>query len=245
MKIISWKVINGYKLWWKLLFKTANILYNPKKIEDWVYKINVVFSWEKHAWVWASVAKKWVFEAHLFDFNWDLYNKKIDIYLLGKIRENIKFENFEDLKIQIKKDIDQAKNNEIKVMTFGTFDIIHPWHKYYLNHASFYWDKLITIIARDENVEKLKQKLPLHDEKTRLKNIKELKISDIVELWDLKKPLAWIQKYSPQIICLGYDQEWFYKKLKNNKNYLKIEIIRLKSYKPEIYKSSKLKNINF
>lgn len=223
-----------------MLFKTANILYDSKKIKDWVYKINVVIDWIKHLWVWATVEKKWVFEAHLLDFDWNLYEKKINIYLLEKIRDNLKFEKFEDLKVQIQKDIDNAKNNTIYVMTFWTFDIVHPWHKYYLKNANFHWDKLITIIARDKNVKNFKNKFPLHDEETRLKNIKNLNISDIVELWDLKNPFAGIEKYKPKTICLGYDQKWFYNEFKNNKKFSSIEIIRLKSYKPEIYKSSKL-----
>jgi FAD synthase len=45
--------------------------------------------------------------------------------ILYKIRENRKFESFEELKNQIQKDKDFAKNQVDTVMTFGTFDIFH------------------------------------------------------------------------------------------------------------------------
>jgi FAD synthetase len=43
-----------------------------------------------------------------------------------------------------------------KVMTFGTFDLFHPGHVYYLSEAESLGDELIVIIARDERVTKLK-----------------------------------------------------------------------------------------
>lgn len=239
-QIIIWKVIHWNKNWEKYLFKTANIFYDVEKIPDWVYKINVVINNKKYPWVWATVQKKWIFESHLFDYEGDLYNKEIEVYLLKKIRDNKKFDSFPDLKKQIELDIEFAKKNIIKVMTFGTFDIFHPWHKHYLNEAKNYWDELITIIARDKNVEKIKWKLPRNDENARLENVKKQWISDIVELWSLDNPFLVLEKHKPDIICLWYDQRWFYETMKNNERYNSIEVIRLKAYKPEIYKSSKL-----
>lgn len=238
--IIIWKVIHWNKNWEKYLFKTANIFYDVEKIPDWVYKINVVINNKKYSGVWATVQRKWLFESHLFDFEDDLYDKEIEVYLLKKIRDNKKFDSFPDLKKQIEFDIEFAKKDIIKVMTFGTFDIFHPGHKHYLNEAKNYWDTLITIIARDKNVEKIKWKLPRNDENNRLENVKKEWISDIVELWSLDNPFLVLEKYKPDIICLWYDQRWFYETMKNDDRYNSIEVIRLKAYKPEIYKSSKL-----
>jgi glycerol-3-phosphate cytidylyltransferase-like family protein len=56
--------------------------------------------------------------------------------------------------------------------------------------------------------------------------------------------MRWLEIYSPKVICLGYDQSGF-EKIQNYiiENNLNIEIIRIKPYKPEVYKSSILKNI--
>ncbi|MBX7157853.1 MAG: bifunctional riboflavin kinase/FAD synthetase [Verrucomicrobiae bacterium] len=48
-------------------------------------------------------------EAHLLNFTGDLYGKDIEIFLLKKIRDEKKFSGVEDLKQQIKKDIEQIK----------------------------------------------------------------------------------------------------------------------------------------
>ena len=126
------------------------------------------------------------------------------------------------------------------VMTFWTFDLFHPGHEYYLTQAKKY-GKLITIISRDENVNKLKWRFPVDNEQIRLENVKNSQISDIVELGDSSDYLACIRKHNPEIICLWYDQTWFIEELKKDENFKNIEIIRLKSYKPEIYKSSILR----
>lgn len=48
-------------------------------------------------------------EAHLFDFQGDLYDKQITIYLKAYLREEQKFENLEGLKAQLQKDQQRAK----------------------------------------------------------------------------------------------------------------------------------------
>jgi len=42
------------------------------------------------------------------------------------------------------------------VMTFGTFDRFHPGHEYYLREAKKLGDSLLTVIARDVTVIKIK-----------------------------------------------------------------------------------------
>jgi riboflavin kinase/FMN adenylyltransferase len=54
-------------------------------------------------------------EVHLFDFNEDIYDKKIKVEVHEFIRDERKFESFEALKIQIQEDkeigIDYFKNS--------------------------------------------------------------------------------------------------------------------------------------
>jgi len=74
--------------------------------------------------------------------------------------------------------------------------------------------------------------------------IQESALADEVILGSLGDKYAIIKKRKPNVICLGYDQEFFIENLKSKlKEFglIKTEIIRLKSYKPEIYKSSKLR----
>lgn len=57
------------------------------------------------------------------------------------------------------------------VMTFGTFDMFHPGHVYYLSEARKLGDELITIIARDVTVSKIKGRLPREKENVRLEKV--------------------------------------------------------------------------
>lgn len=130
-----------------------------------------------------------------------------------------------------------------KVIAFGTFDIFHPGHISYLKQAKKLGDYLMVVIARDKTVEEVKRKKPKKNEKVRLKIVKESKLAEKVILGNLKDKYAVIKKYRPDIIALGYDQNSFSegleKKLKELN--LKTKIFRLKSHKPKVFKSSKMK----
>lgn len=235
--VLKWIVIEWSKLWRQIGFRTANILCNSEQIQEWTYKINVKFNRKKYSWVWSYLKHKWVFESHIFDIDKDIYWKKIEVYMLKKIRDNKKFDNLDDLKSQIEKDIEITESTKIKVMTFWTFDKFHPGHKSFLKQASFYWDELITLVATDNNVSKIKWKIPKDDEQKRMENVIDSKLSNIVLIWSDTNPLLCLDTYKPDIICLWYDQMWFINLLKNSE-YSNIEIIRLKPYKSKIYKSS-------
>ena len=53
---------------------------------------------------------KLLLEVHVLDFSKNLYGQHVHITFLKKIRDEVKFESLEALKIQIKKDIENAKN---------------------------------------------------------------------------------------------------------------------------------------
>jgi riboflavin kinase/FMN adenylyltransferase len=48
-------------------------------------------------------------EVHVFDFEGDLYGQQLEVTLEKKLRGEVKFESFAELKIQIDKDIEDAK----------------------------------------------------------------------------------------------------------------------------------------
>ncbi len=128
-------------------------------------------------------------------------------------------------------------------MVFGTFDIFHKGHKNFLKQARIYGDWLIVVVARDKTVLALKNHWPRNDEQKRLETVKKSKLANQVILGNLKDKYQVIFKCKPDIICLGYDQKYFTKNLKEilTKRGLKnIKIKRLKSYKPDKYKSSML-----
>ncbi|MBU0670770.1 FAD synthase [Patescibacteria group bacterium] len=129
------------------------------------------------------------------------------------------------------------------VMAFGTFDIFHPGHENYLKQARKLGDKLIVIVARDENVEKIKRQKSRNNEQDRLRVVKKCELADEVVLGNLENKYGVIEKYRPNILAIGYDQQFNRKEVEGKLKSinLKAEVVRLAPYKPEIYKSSKLK----
>lgn len=128
-------------------------------------------------------------------------------------------------------------------MAFGTFDIFHKGHESYLKQAKKLGNYLIVVVARDKTVLKVKKYGSLNNEEKRLKFLSETGLADEVILGSLTDKYTAIKKYAPAIIALGYDQKTDRVALKNKLKEFKIKskIVRLKAYKPEIYKSSKLR----
>lgn len=128
-----------------------------------------------------------------------------------------------------------------KVMVFGTFDILHKGHMSLFRQAKKHGDYLIAVVARDLNVKKIKGQFPLNREKERLDEVKKAGIADEVILGNLNDWFKLIEEKKPAIICLGYDQNDFNLCEELKKRRLDISIVRLKPYRPEMYKSSKLR----
>lgn len=123
-------------------------------------------------------------------------------------------------------------------MVFGTFDGLHQGHLNFFKQAKKFGDKLIIVVARDKNVKKIKGKFPGFTENERLMRVQEAKVADKAILGQIKDPYAVIREEKPEVICLGYDQSSFTAGLK--KEFSDIKVVKLESYKPDIYKSSKL-----
>ena len=49
-------------------------------------------------------------EVHLFDFNRDIYGTHLNVRFLHKLRDEMKFPDFNALKAQIARDVETAKN---------------------------------------------------------------------------------------------------------------------------------------
>ena len=104
------------------------------------------------------------------------------------------------------------------------------------------------MVARDSTVKKLKGKPPYQGERQRLEAILSLNLADKAILGDrgLNKYQV-VEKYRPEVICLGYDQTSFVGGLKKKLGELKLKtkIIRLKPYQAHKYKTSIIKNAKF
>ena len=112
------RVIHGNELGRTIGFPTANIrLHRQVNPAKGVYAVKVRL---KSGAFFNGVANigtrptingvNQLLEAHLFDFQGDLYGQWLDVELCHKIRNEMKFPSFDDLKAQIAQDVETAKN---------------------------------------------------------------------------------------------------------------------------------------
>ena len=107
---ISGIVKKGEQIGRTIGFPTANIDYpnNIVKIPYGVYCVKLndkrgIMNWGIKPTVHNTLRP--ISEAHIFDFDGDLYGRNLRIEVLNRIRGEIKFNSLEELKRQIKKDI--------------------------------------------------------------------------------------------------------------------------------------------
>ena len=124
-----------------------------------------------------------------------------------------------------------------KVLTAGTFDILHTGHIEYFKAAKALAEgsDLIIIVATDKNSIKIKKKTPINNQDIRLKRVKELNIADSVILGTESNPINSVLKTKPDIIALGYDQwpneDSLQSELKQKG--LNVKIIRMPKFRKE------------
>ncbi len=154
-----------------------------------------------------------------------------------------------------------------KYFLAGTFDNFHVGHQYLIwtalekikNNGE---GELVVLVARDKTVEKIKNYFPVNSEEKRIKRLesefenfkfnKKIKIKIRLGRKDRNFQLT-LEEESPEYIFLGYDQHFdenILEKINQKKSeYVgeiinrpsKINLIRLKPYKENFFKSSKFR----
>lgn len=133
-----------------------------------------------------------------------------------------------------------------KVMVFGTFDGVHEGHKAFLKQAKLHGTHLVVSLAPDAVVERLKERTPDNAFSQRKEALEELELVDEVVEGDLREgEYRVVVAQSPSVIAIGYDQDALEEDLRDwiSAAARPIKIEKLDSFKPEIYKSSKLRTV--
>ncbi len=133
-----------------------------------------------------------------------------------------------------------------KVLAFGTFDIFHQGHEFFLKSAKAQGGLLYIVVALDSTVTKVKGREPLNNQNARLAVLQTLEYVDVVMLGSEGDKYSIISDIDPDVIFLGYDQTAFVEGLAAGliEKGITAKIVKFqKSFKPEVYKSSKLRPI--
>ncbi|MBB6630190.1 bifunctional riboflavin kinase/FAD synthetase [Clostridium algidicarnis] len=112
---------HGKKVGKKIGYPTANLKldYNYVIPAIGIYYTNVIYDNKIYKGI-TSVGnnptlngEKLTIETYILDFNKEIYDEEIELYFIEKTREEIKFSSLEELKIQLKKDEDNARAKKI------------------------------------------------------------------------------------------------------------------------------------
>ncbi|HUM50656.1 MAG TPA: bifunctional riboflavin kinase/FAD synthetase [Chitinophagales bacterium] len=119
--LIKGKVVHGDKIGRVLGFPTANIeISNPHKLipASGVYAVKIKIENQFYKGALSIGYRETVFdnskltiEVFVLDFDGDLYKKSLDIIFVDYLRPQIKYENWDLLKIQIEKDVVAVRNS--------------------------------------------------------------------------------------------------------------------------------------
>jgi FAD synthetase len=122
----------------------------------------------------------------------------------------------------------------MRVLLFGTFDLLHPGHRFVFAEAAKRGDVSI-VVARDENVRRIKGFAPEHDEAARVQAVEEAAPGATVVLGDAADFWAPVRRVQPDLILLGYDQRM---PPGIREDELPCPVERLPAFAPEKHKSS-------
>ena len=129
-----------------------------------------------------------------------------------------------------------------KIIVFGSFDPLHKGHRDFFCQAKNLGDYLIVVVARDEQISRIKNHESRIKEDERLETVQAEKNVDQAMLGDIGENYTVLKKIMPDIIAIGYDQK-IPKDLKDKVS--KLKTVRLKPFHPEKYKSSKISRLRF
>lgn len=123
-----------------------------------------------------------------------------------------------------------------RVLCCGTFDYLHPGHISFLEQAGALGTELFVVVARDENVKRIKGAYPDHAEEQRKARIVELDLAIEVKLgYPGEDFFKVVEEIDPDIIALGYDQK---APSGLREAFPDCEIFVLQPHHPQKYKSS-------
>jgi FAD synthetase len=92
-----------------------------------------------------------------------------------------------------------------RVLTFGTFDVLHPGHLHYLSQAQERGE-LWVVVARDSTVLSIKGHSPIQSEQERLQGVQQAFPQAHALLGDPRDFTTPLRTVQPDLILLGYDQ---------------------------------------
>lgn len=142
------------------------------------------------------------------------------------------------------------KKNFKVVMVFGAFDGLHTGHLDFFRQARKHGDFLLVSVGTDKNVERIKGKMALFSQEERLDLVEACRFVDKAVMGAEENFWEHIGKFSPDVVCLGYDQWADEGEVRSELGKIGLKntrVVRLKGYEVDRAKSTitKKKSVDF
>jgi FAD synthetase len=128
-------------------------------------------------------------------------------------------------------------------MAQGTFDILHPGHRHYLEESAALGEELAVVIARDSRV--ATRKNVFLDEESRRLVVEGLDVVDRAILGSEADLFDSVAEIDPDVITLGHDQGYDIEALESDlaaAGFGGVEVVRIDAYEgPGVTSSSDVK----
>lgn len=128
-----------------------------------------------------------------------------------------------------------------RVMASGVFDILHPGHLRYLQEAKDLGDELVVVVATDATVRHRKHE-PITPDRMRLELVSSLKMVDRAYLGSDGDMFGVVERIRPDIIALGYDQEFDDRKIEEilKERGMNVKVVRLSKHGEDLNGTRKI-----
>ncbi len=132
------------------------------------------------------------------------------------------------------------------VLVFGTFDSLHAGHRYFFRQALAWGDRLTVVVARDSYIRHVKRREPRLPQRVRLEKVLALSVvrkALLGDEWPNPRPYRLLEELEFDVLALGYDQkpdDDTVRRLLERAGKEEVKVVRLKPYRPEVFKSSSL-----
>ena len=130
-----------------------------------------------------------------------------------------------------------------RVLVFGTFDLLHQGHRYFLKKARKKGSRLVVSVARDDSIRSQKGREPYRHEGERIAALLETGIVHEAHLSDANVgSFQIIQRTRPDVVCFGHDQTHLKENLELwlRANSIDIPTYVIDAHHPDRFKSSKI-----
>ena len=137
------------------------------------------------------------------------------------------------------------KSKKSTVLVFGTFDLLHPGHVYFLTQAARY-GSVVVALTLDELCQYYKGNPALKEFAVRKQRLLQLApIKEVTPADDQPGHFGVVDRVAPDVVVLGYDQLTLVKALRRRWLSLRTHprLIELGPYRIHLYQSSRLRRL--